>query len=102
MVAMLAGKRALVTGAGRGIGRGFAERLAAEGASVAVHGRREHGPAEFGEGTTLTAVAEEIGAAHGVPTCRILGDLTTQEEVDRVVSEAIAQLGGIDILIHKC
>ena len=56
----LEGKTALVTGAGRGLGRAFAERLAALGCSVGVHGMREHGPAEYGEGTTLTDTAQEI------------------------------------------
>ena len=41
----LAGKAALVTGAGRGLGRAFAEHLARLGCAVAVHGMREHGPA---------------------------------------------------------
>ncbi|WP_164066869.1 SDR family NAD(P)-dependent oxidoreductase, partial [Serratia marcescens] len=50
----LAGKVALVTGAGRGLGRAFAEKLAAMGADIAIHGMRENGPAEYGEGTTLT------------------------------------------------
>ena len=45
----LTGKVALVTGAGRGLGRAFAERLASLGADVAVHGMRENGPAESGE-----------------------------------------------------
>ncbi|HEY0849065.1 MAG TPA: SDR family NAD(P)-dependent oxidoreductase, partial [Bradyrhizobium sp.] len=72
----LSRKVALVTGAGRGLGRAFAEKLAALGANVAIHGMRENGPAEYGEGTTLTAVAQEVGKQHGIRTQRVLGDLT--------------------------
>ena len=97
----LAGKVALVTGAGRGLGRAFAERLAAMGAAVAVHGMRENGPAEYGEGTTLTAVAEEIAARYGVPTVRLLGDLTQTADIARVVEAAAGTLGPLDILVHN-
>jgi 3-oxoacyl-[acyl-carrier protein] reductase len=90
-----------VTGAGRGLGRAFADLVARLGADVAVHGMREDGPAEYGEGTTLTATAEAIAAAHGVRTCRVLGDLTSSAEVARVVAEARAALGPIDILVHN-
>ena len=48
---LLQGKTALVTGAGRGLGRAFADLVARLGADVAVHGMREDGPAEYGEGT---------------------------------------------------
>lgn len=97
----LAGKVALVTGAGRGLGRAFAERLAMLGCAVAIHGMREHGPAEYGEGTTLTATAEQISQEYGVPTCRILGDLTQESDVDRVVKTAEQTLGPLEILVHN-
>lgn len=97
----LAGKTALVTGAGRGLGRAFAERLAGLGANVAIHGMREDGPAEYGEGTTLTAVAEAVAVQHDVRTVRLLGDLTCSEDIARVVGETEAQLGSLDILVHN-
>ncbi len=98
---MLAGQVALVTGAGRGLGRAFAERLAALGAAVGVHGMREHGPAEYGEGTTLSATAQAIAEAHGVRTCRALGDLTDSAQVAAVIETIEAELGPIDVLIHN-
>jgi len=97
----LDGKVALVTGAGRGLGRAIAERLAGAGAAVALHGMREHGPAEYGEGTTLSDAAREVGERFTVPTLRTLGDLTQAAEVERVVQEAEAGLGPIDIVIHN-
>jgi 3-oxoacyl-[acyl-carrier protein] reductase len=97
----LTGKVALVTGAGRGLGRAFAERLAAVGCAVGIHGLREHGPAEYGEGTTLTDTARQIGEQFGVRTARLLGDLTVAAECDRVVNELTHQLGPIDVLVHN-
>src|SRR6185369_13598607 len=97
----LQGKVALVTGAGRGLGRAFAERLASLGADVAIHGMRENGPAEFGEGSTLTAVAQAVAAEHGIRTIRVLGDLTKGADIDRVVVTTRQQLGPIDILVHN-
>lgn len=98
---ILEGKTALVTGAGRGLGRGFAETLANLGCSVAVHGMREHGPAEFGEGTTLTDTAKQIAERSGSKTISIRGDLTLGSDVERVVATSIEQLGPIDILVHN-
>src|SRR4029079_13225196 len=97
----LKGKVALVTGAGRGLGRAFAEKLAGLGADVAIHGMRENGPAEYGEGSTLTAGAEEGAAAHGIPTPLVLRDLTPCAEIARVVETATRELGPIDILVHN-
>ena len=97
----LKGKVALVTGAGRGLGRAFAEKLADMGAGVAIHGMRENGPAEYGEGSTLTAVAEEVAKARGVRTIRVLGDLTLGVDIARVVETTTRELGPIDILVHN-
>jgi 3-oxoacyl-[acyl-carrier protein] reductase len=98
---LLEGKVALVTGAGRGLGRAFAEHLASLGCSVGIHGMREHGPAEYGEGTTLTDTAQQIGQQFGVRSVRVLGDLTSATDVTRVVDTVCSQLGPIDILVHN-
>jgi 3-oxoacyl-[acyl-carrier protein] reductase len=98
---MLAGQTALVTGAGRGLGRAFAERLAALGCNIIVHGMRENGPSEYGGNETLTDVARAIGEKHGVRTLRKLADLTKTDEVERTVAEGSAELGPIDILVHN-
>src|SRR5262245_53376233 len=97
----LEGQVALVTGAGRGLGRAFAECLAALGCNIAVHGMREHGPSEYGGTQTLTDVARAIAEAHGVRIVKLLGDLTRMDEIARVVDTATAELGPIDILVHN-
>lgn len=101
MTRLLEGKVALITGAGRGLGRAFAERLASLGCAVGIHGMREHGPAEYGEGTTLTETAREIGRQHQVKSVRVLADLTIPADVERCVLEASQALGPIDILVHN-
>jgi len=101
MTRFLEGQVALVTGAGRGLGRAFAEHLAAAGAKVGVHGMREQGPSEYGEGTTLTDTAREIGEFGQVQTLKVLADLTDGEHVERIVSDVTQQLGPIDILVHN-
>jgi len=98
---LLEGQVALVTGGGRGLGRAFAERLAALGCSVGVHGMRERGPAEYGEGTTLTETAAEIGRTYGVKAMAVLGDLTQPDQVERVADTVTRELGPIDVLVHN-
>ena len=98
---MLEGQVALVTGAGRGLGRAFAERLAALGCNIGVHGMREAGPAEYGEGTTLTETAAEIAKQFNVKTVRVLGDLSIGDQVENVVQTVTRELGPIEILVHS-
>ena len=62
---------------------------------------REHGPAEYSEGTTLTDTTTQIGEQFEVRTVRVLGDLTQSDHVERVVETTIAELGAIDFLVHN-
>jgi 3-oxoacyl-[acyl-carrier protein] reductase len=96
----LQGKIALVTGAGRGLGRAFAEALAGLGCDLAIHGMRENGPAEYGEGTTLTDTAAQIAAQYNIRAIPVLGDLTRMDHVERVVAAA-ESLGSLHVLVHN-
>ncbi len=87
----LKGKRALVTGSSTGIGEAIAKTLAAEGALVIVHGRRE---------LEAKQVACEIAAAGGRAEV-ILGDLARDDEAASVAEKALAAFGGIDILVNN-
>ena len=97
----LAGKTALVTGSGRGLGRAFAETLARLGCQIGVHGMREQGPAEYGEGSTLTDTARQIAEEFDVKTVRVLADLTNMEQVENAVETVSRELGPIDFLVHN-
>ncbi len=99
MTGRLDGRRAIVTGASRGIGAGIAQRLAAEGAAVAIVARTVDEPDRGFDGT-LARTAEMIRAAGGtvaiVPAA--LEDLDSRA---RIVPESEKALGGpIDILVN--
>ena len=84
---LLENKTALVTGAGRGIGSAIARLLASNGARVAVHYNASREPAE--------ALAREI---NGVA---VQADLADPAAAERMVGEALARLGRIDILVNN-
>lgn len=88
----LKGKVAIVTGGARDIGRAVSEKLAAEGARVVVN----YYHSEEQAADTLNAIHEAGGEAVAVG-----GDMTRQEDVDRLVAEALAAFGdNIDILVN--
>ncbi|KAI0395413.1 tetrahydroxynaphthalene reductase [Xylariaceae sp. FL0594] len=88
----LEGKVALVTGAGRGIGRGIALELGRRGASVVVNYGRSAKSAE-----AVVAELESLGTK-GVA---IQADVSRPEEVERLFREALAAFGGIDYVVSN-
>jgi 2-hydroxycyclohexanecarboxyl-CoA dehydrogenase len=87
----LRGRTALVTGAGRGIGRAIALTLAREGCQVGI--------ADILPESAAVTAAEV--AALGVKGLALPVDLTSRAEVERMVGEALAQLGQIDVLVNN-
>ncbi len=86
----LHGKRALVTGSSSGLGAAIVQFLAAEGASVIVHGRDRRKVAE------VAASVKDFGVAVGSS----LGDLSSNEGADDVCRQALRQ-GPVDILVNN-
>jgi NAD(P)-dependent dehydrogenase (short-subunit alcohol dehydrogenase family) len=81
----------VVSGGARGIGRACAERLAKEGARVVV--------LDLDEQTALRAV-EELKTA-GLEVEAAIGDVTSADDVDRLVEESVGLLGEIDVLVNN-
>ena len=84
--AELAGKVALITGGGRGIGRGIALELAGAGARVAVSARTRE---------QVEETAAEIGGV------AIEADVSKRADVERMVATAEAELGPLDLLVSN-
>jgi 7-alpha-hydroxysteroid dehydrogenase len=87
----LDGKAALITGAGKGIGRGIALTFARAGADVALVARTKD---------DLDAVAEEVRAV-GRNAVSIAADVTDIDRLGDVVERAVGSLGGLDVLVNN-
>src|SRR6202790_4739907 len=94
MDGQLSGKTAIVTGAGRGLGRSMALGLARAGANVvltAARNRRE-----------IDAVAEEAAKSPAAGAIRpLLADVASEEDCQRVVDETMREFGGVHILVNN-
>jgi len=88
----LSGKNILITAGAQGIGESITRHFIEAGANVAIHYFSSAGRAE--------ELRDEAIAA-GQRAVAVGGDLTMQAEVNRVVDEAVAALGGLDILINN-
>ncbi len=88
----LTGRVAIVTGAGRNIGRAIALELAAGGAAIVVNGRRNR--------ANIEAVVGEIEARGGKARA-VTADVTDESAVERMAAAAIDQFGRIDILVNN-
>jgi len=86
----LQGKRVLVTGASRGIGRAVAERFALEGARVCVHYAQDE-----------KAARQVVEALEGEGHCMAQADLADAHDVRELVKRAVQELDGIDVLVNN-
>ncbi len=90
---LLQGKVAIVTGAGRGIGRAIARKFADEGARVAVTARTE---------SEIREVATEIDRKHGAKTAHpVVADVSREPDCEKIVAEARKAFGATDILVNN-
>ncbi|WP_437909001.1 SDR family NAD(P)-dependent oxidoreductase [Sorangium sp. So ce327] len=88
----LTGKRAIVTGGSRGIGKAIARELAREGADVVIAARGKD---------KLEATAAELSAETGRRVVPLVVDTGNETSVDALVERAVAALGGVDILVNN-
>ena len=85
-------KTALVTGAGRGIGRAIAERLASAGATIVVNGRSAEGAGR---------AAAEIGARFGTPAVPVAADVADAAAVSAMMQTVFKECRRLDVLVNN-
>ncbi len=81
----------IVTGASRGIGKGIAQLFAKEGAKLVLVGRDEN---------ALNLVTENL-TKEGTQVLRVRADVSSSEDIQRVIEETLARYGRIDVLCHN-
>jgi citronellol/citronellal dehydrogenase len=95
---MFKGKTVFITGASRGIGKAIALKLAKDGANIVVAAKSVEENPKLG-GTIFSAAAE-IEAAGG-KALAVACDIRNEDQIIEAVNKAVAQFGGIDILINN-
>ncbi|KAG0697518.1 NAD(P)-binding protein [Suillus ampliporus] len=84
---------ALITGAGQGIGRAIALRLAADGFDIGLNDISTNK-------SKIEQVAQEIATAHsGRRVCVLLADVTVEDDVRSIVDSVVTELGGLDVMV---
>lgn len=91
MTRTLDGKRAIVTGGGKGIGAGISEALVAHGCAVALIGRDE---------AAIQSHAARLRAMGG-RAFAVVGDVTMRAEIEAKIDAAVRELGGLEILVNN-
>lgn len=87
---LLQGKRAIITGAGKGIGRAISLALAGNGADVCVASRTSK---------DIESLLAEIRAKYKVRAVGVVADISKKNDVSTIVEKAVRELGGVDALV---
>lgn len=96
----LANRIALVTGAGRGLGRAYALRLAKLGADVIINDINLESAKEYGEKLSAPTVMDEV-KSFGRRSIGVEADVTVKDQVDAMLKQILDEFGRLDILVNN-